>query len=177
MRSGLLAFQADAQDGVTQLVLEVRRATDWLENDRVKYWADQYRKASEAMAQARNELERRQLTYGSEETPSCYEQKKALELAKRRLRLCEEKRKTVQRWIRTVHSELHEFEGQVARMNETLDMDLPRSVAALERMLAALEKYAQVVVPATVPAAAGSTASTGEAASREAASGSQEPSR
>lgn len=154
LRSGLLAFQADARDGVTQLVLEVRRAVDWLENDRVRYWAEQYRRASEALAEARNELERRQLTYGSEEAPSCFEQKKAVELAKRRLRVCEEKRKAVQRWIRTVHSEMHEFEGQVARLNEVTDMDLPRSVAALERMLVALDKYIQASTPVSTPVSA-----------------------
>lgn len=144
LRSGLFAFEAEARDGVTQLVLEVRRAMDWLEHDRVRYWADQYRRASEGVAQARNELERRQLTYGSEEAPSCYEQKKALEQAKRRLRLCEEKRKQVQHWIRAVQHDLHEFEGQIARLNDLLDTDVPRAAAVLERMLTALEKYVQV---------------------------------
>jgi len=171
----LLGFAADARDGVTQLVLEVRRAIDWLENDRVRYWADQYDKASEAVAQARNELERRQLSYGSEEPPSCYEQKKALELAKRRLRLCEEKRKAVQRWIRAVHSELHEFDGQVARMNEALDMDVPRGVAALERMLVSLEKYVQTSAPLARPAAAASATAGREEPNPGPVSGAQEP--
>jgi hypothetical protein len=141
LRAALVNFEGGARDALTLLELEVRKAVDWLEHDRAQYWPDQYRKASEGVAQARNELERRQLTYGSDEPPSCYEQKKALEAAKRRLRLCEEKMKTVKRWIRTVRGELNEFEGQMARMTECLDADIPRAVAALERMLVALEKY------------------------------------
>jgi hypothetical protein len=146
-RTALVKFDADARDAVTLLVLEVRKALDWLEHDRPRYWAEQLRKASEWVVQARNELDRCQLTYGSEDRPSCYEQKKALEKAKRRLRLCEEKVKTVRRWLRTVHSQMNEFNGQIARMNNCLDTDIARAVAALERMVRALEKYVEASVP------------------------------
>jgi hypothetical protein len=147
LRTALLRFEADARDGVTLLVLEVRKALDWLEHDRTRYWPEQVRKASEKMVEARNELERCQLTYGSEEAPSCYEQKKALERAKRRLRLCEEKVKVVRRWVRSVRAELNEFDGQMARINNCLDMDVPRAAAALQRMARALEKYAHTSAP------------------------------
>jgi hypothetical protein len=154
LRTALLVFEASARDALTMLVLEVRKAIDWLENDRTQYWPEQYRQASEAMVEARSELERRQLTYGSEEPPSCIEQKKALERAKRRVRLCEEKIKAVKRWIRAVRNELHEFEGQVARMNECLDTDLPRAAAYLERLAVALDKYLQTTAAPPPPPAA-----------------------
>ncbi|MFV1964372.1 MAG: hypothetical protein ACC628_03035 [Pirellulaceae bacterium] len=148
LRTALLQFEAGARDAVSMLQLEVRRAVDWLENDRGRYWPNQVRKASEGVAQARNALGRAELTYGSEEPPPCTEQKKALAQAKRRLRLCEEKVKTVRRWVRAVRAELNEFDGQMARMNNYLDTDTPRATAALERMLRALEKYVQSTQPA-----------------------------
>ena len=148
LRVAILQFEADARDAVTLLVLEVRKAVDWLESDRTRYWPEECRKASEWVAEARNELARCQLTYGSEQAPSCYAQKKALEQAKRRLRLCEEKIKIVRQWIRSVRAEMHEFEGRMARMNNCLDADVPRAVAALERMLLALERYAEASAPA-----------------------------
>ncbi len=154
LRSALLVFGEEGRDAVTTLVLEVRKAVDWLDQDRTRYWPEQHRKASEAMVEIRSELDRRQLTYGSDLPPSCMEQKKALERAKARIRLCEEKIKAVKHWIRTVRGELNEFEGQVARMTECLDADVPRAVAALERMLTALQKYAQSTGPlpdASVP--------------------------
>jgi hypothetical protein len=143
LRVALHKFEANSRDAVTHLLLEVRKAVDWLENDRSRYWPEQVRKAGQWVTQARNDLERCQLAYGSEEAPSCYEQKKALERAKRRLRLCEEKVKAVRHWRRTIRGEMDEFDGQMARLNSCLDADLPRAIAALDRMLQALEKYAQ----------------------------------
>jgi hypothetical protein len=157
LRTSLVGFQGEARDAVTLLTLEVRRAVDWLENDRRRYWPEQARKAAQKLTVARNELERCQLKYGSEETPSCYEQKKAVERAKRRLRLCEEKIRVVKRWIQTVRRELNEFEGQIAQMNDTLDSDVPRAIATLERMLTALEKYAASSAPASANRPSGTT--------------------
>jgi len=142
-RTALVEFEGQARDAVTLLVLEIRRAVDWIENDRRRYWPEQARRASQKLIIARNDLERCQLKYGSEEAPSCYEQKKAVERARRRLRLCEEKIRVVKRWIRTIRREQNEFEGQIARTQDMLDTDVPRAVAALERMLTALDKYTQ----------------------------------
>ena len=141
MRTALAAFAADSQDAVTALVLEVRRAVDWLEQDRRQYWPEQIRQASNRCIEARNALERCQLKYGSEEAPACYEQKKAWEKARRRLRFCEERLQATKRWIRKVREEVEEFNGQVAQMNTYLDGDIPLAVAALERMIRALDRY------------------------------------
>ncbi|MDP6717046.1 MAG: hypothetical protein QGF59_00265, partial [Pirellulaceae bacterium] len=124
------------------LVLEVRRAMEWLEGDRRRYWPEQARRASQKVVEARNELERCELKYGSEEAPSCYEQKMALQRAKRRLRFCEDQVKVVKQWIRAVRQELNDFEGQAAKLTSILDSDIPHAVTTLERMLRALDKYA-----------------------------------
>lgn len=159
LRAALANFDADARDAISLLVLEVRRAVDWLENDRMRYWPEQVRKASQRVVEARNELERAELTYGSEEKPSCLEQKKALERAKRRLRLCEEKVRRVRHWVRVIRDELNEFDGRVARLNNVLDADLPRAIAALERLVMALEQYTRTALPSgTLPRPAGSSA-------------------
>ena len=142
MRVALRKFEAGARDGLEMLVLEVRRAVDWIENDRRRYWPAQVRRASERLVEARNELDRCQLTYGSEESPSCYDQQQAFDRAKRRLRWCEEKVKVTNRWARVIQHEVGEFEGQVAQLNNVLDNDVPRAVAALERMVRALDRYA-----------------------------------
>ncbi len=140
-RTALLNFEGDIRQALTLLSLEVRRAVDWIEIDRLRYWPVEIRRADEALRQARNDLERCQLKYGSEEAPSCYEQKKAVARAVQRARLCEQKLRATKRWTRTLRQELNEFEGQLAKMNNWLDADLPRAVAALERMLGALDKY------------------------------------
>jgi hypothetical protein len=142
LRTSLLKFEDTSRDGLTMLILEVRRAMEWLEGDRRRYWPEQVRRASQKVVEARNDLERCELKYGSEEAPSCFEQKTALKLAKRRLSFCEDQIKVVKQWIRAVRQELNEFEGQAAKLTSILDSDIPRAVTTLERMLRALDKYA-----------------------------------
>ncbi len=141
LRSALLKFEDTASDGLTMLTLEVRRAMQWLEVDQRRYWPEQVRRASQQLVEKRNDLERCQLKYGSEEAPSCYEQKVAFEHAKRRLRYCENQVKVVKHWIQTVRQELNDFEGQVAKLTSVLDADIPQAVTTLERMLRALDNY------------------------------------
>lgn len=141
-RTALIQFGGDAEDALIMLTLEARKAIQWLQHDRARYWPEQLRRAQERVVQARNDLERCQLHYGSEDAPSCFDQKKALERAKRRLGVCEQKVKTVKKWILAIRQELDEFQGEMAKMNNWLEIDLPRATASLDRMLRALDKYA-----------------------------------
>ena len=150
LRLELLKFAEKAREARELLLIESRRGVDWIEQDRRRYWPEQTRKASDALIAARNELERCQLRYGSEDAPSCYEQRQAVERAERRLRLCEEKTQAVKRWQIQVRQELQAFDSQMSRLGETLDADLPQAIARLDKMLAALDRYS---IPANPPAA------------------------
>lgn len=142
LRTAMIKFEEASRDAITLLALEVRRAIDWIENDRRRYWPAQIKKASQQLAERRAELERCEMRFGSEEAPSCYEQKKAYQRARERLRYCEDQVRVTRRWIRTVRQELTEYEGQMAQMTTCIDSDLPRAIAVLAKMLGALEKYA-----------------------------------
>ncbi len=141
-RTALVKFEENASESITTLELEIRRAVNWIEVDRRRYWPVQVKQASEEMAQARNALERCQLKYGSEEAPSCYEQKKDYERAKRRLRYCEDQVRNVKQWIQTIRQELTLFDGQMAKMRLSVDSELPLAIASLSNLLGALERYA-----------------------------------
>jgi hypothetical protein len=165
-RGAMLQFGGDANDAVVMLTLESRKAVQWLLEDRARYWPDQLRKAQQSVASARNELERCQLHYGSEQAPSCFEQKKALEKAKRRLATCESKVQAVKRWTAEIREELDDFRAELARMSNWAEVDLPRAIAALDRMTRALDRYAGTQVPesaagAAPPAVAGPSESSG----------------
>ena len=55
-------FQVEAREAVTQLLLEMRRAVDWIEHDRARYWPREMQRASDAVLQARNDLERAEMS-------------------------------------------------------------------------------------------------------------------
>jgi hypothetical protein len=133
---------------VTQLLLEMRRAVDWIEHDRARYWPREMQRASDALLQARNDLERCEMSLRPEDKRSCYEQKIAVEKAKRRMRLTEDKVRAVRRWRVAVQREADDFQGQLAKLASCLDMDIPRAVAVLERMAAALDRYTEHAAPA-----------------------------
>ena len=150
-------FQSEGREAVTQLLLEMRRAVDWIEHDRARYWPREMQRASDALLQARNDLERCEMSLRTDDKRSCYEQKMAVDRAKRRLRLTEDKVRAVRRWRLAVQREADDFQGRLAKLASGLDMDLPRALAALERMAAALDRYTERAAPVETTGAADST--------------------
>jgi hypothetical protein len=142
-RVAIQQYEQDTRAAITELVLEMRRAIEWIEIDRARYWPHQWRVASEAVTEARVSLERKQLTADSSDSPSCYEEKKALHQARQRMRLAEDKIRIVQRWQVNCKQESDELQGQLAKLGGLLEANLPRAIAALEQMIQSLDAYAQ----------------------------------
>ena len=90
-------------------------------------------------------------------------EKKALEKAKQRLARAEQKAEAVRRWTPIVQQQFREACVRLVRFREVVDVDCPRAMAQLERMLKALDAYRQVASPTDsagegeVPAATGPT--------------------
>jgi hypothetical protein len=91
------------------------------------------------------------MTMGSGDSRSCYDEKQALEKARRRLRLVEDKIKTVQRWTQAARHEIEQFDGQLSTLGNYMDNDIPRAIAALQRMHASLIKYVSSAEPGPRP--------------------------
>jgi hypothetical protein len=140
-KAALIRFAAEVEAALVTLELEARRAADWVDDDRSRYWPQQVRKASDLVSEARLALERCEVRISGEDERYCYDERKALERARRRLRLAEEKTQSVRRWRTQMHKETEEFQVQVARLKQFLETDLLRAIAALDRMIASLEKY------------------------------------
>ena len=158
LRAALLAFLQGSGDALVSAQLELSRAVEWIEHDRPKFWETQLRKSFDAVAEARSALERKRIVKTGGETPSAHDEQIALEKAKRRLRQCEEMQDTVRKWQATIQHEIKEFTARLGQLNGWLETDGPRAVAALERMLTALESYVSMAPP-TDPQAAAAVAS------------------
>jgi hypothetical protein len=147
LREGLAQFRHAVGDAIVALDLEGRRPIDWIENDRTRYWPAQLQKASNELAEARLALQKCELTIDGE-TRFCYDERKVLEKAKHRLRLCEEKVQAVKRWRMRIHKEVEEFQVQLAKLQGYLDNDLVSAMAGLSRMASALDRYVHTPAPA-----------------------------
>jgi len=140
----LQKFGEEAATALTDLELEVNRAIHWISCELKEYWTQQVRKAQEQVAEARITLERKQMFRAAEERSSCIEEKKALEAAKRRLQLCQQKLEAVRRWSRVLARQFMEYKGRVAVLSSWLQTDLPKGLALLKSMAGALETYVQL---------------------------------
>lgn len=168
MRVALQQFRAAAQDALVQLELECRRPVEWIEQDRIRYWPEQVRKASDLVNSARIALERCELAIRPEDKRSCYDEKKAFENARLRLRMAESKVQAVRRWRVKVKKEVEEFQVQIARLRWYLDSDFLRAIASLERMAEALDRYTQSGQPQGSSPSAGPATEEGEASGEDA---------
>lgn len=148
LRGALAEFSSEVSAALVALDLEGRRPVEWIDSDRPRYWPAQVQKASNELSEARLALQRCELTIDGDETRYCYDERKALEKAKRRLRLCEEKVQAVKRWRMRIHKEVQEFQVQIAKLKGYVEHDLVQAMAALGRMAEALDKYTQQPVPA-----------------------------
>ena len=142
-RGRIIEFDEAAQAALESMVLEVRKAIDWIEHDRAQYWPAQVRRASDALVQARADLARCEVAIRPDVRNPCTEQKQRLAHCKQRLRYCERKVEAVRHWRRILNHECTEFMGRVSKLSGFLETELPQAVAALERLLRALEDYAQ----------------------------------
>jgi hypothetical protein len=143
VKAALVQFCADIESALVAMELEARRPVEWIEGDRARYWPQQARRASDLVQEARQALDRCEIRVSSQDRPSCYDEKKALEKAKRRLQLAEDKVRVLGRWGSEMQKAAADFATQVARLRIFLETDTTKAVAAIERMSAALDRYVQ----------------------------------
>jgi len=143
-KHALIRFAEEATRALDSFHQEIYQALDWLEHDRPHYWRAQVRKSYDRVAQTRTELEKARLRTVAGHRPSCYDEKKALELAKQRLETAREKVETVKRWAVAVRDEADEFRGRLGALGRSLEIDIPKTLAMLERSISALEAYVEI---------------------------------
>jgi len=148
LHAAMVRFGEQAMTAVGELDLEVHRGMQWFTHDCKDYWGEQVRRASEQVSEARIALQRRQMFKIGDRPPSCDDERKALDKARLRLRLAEQKVEAVRRWKRILDHEVIEFRGAIGPLAGWLQADLPKALAALDRMARALEHYVALKTPA-----------------------------
>ncbi len=164
VRLALRQFADDVSNALITLDLEARRPIEWIEHDRSQYWPREMRKASDWVSEARLALQRCELTIDADHRKTCYDERKQLEKAKRRLDLSEEKIRAVKRWRMEVRKQVEEFQVQIAKLQRYLESDLVQALAVLDRMAQSLDRYVELRSPSTDAgsSAAGSSSERGE---------------
>ena len=148
MKVAFAAFAHESGQAVSEVEIQGQRAVDWITVDQAGFWKAECRRMSELVNKAIKDLEYcRTFKKVGDNQPSCIEEKKALEKAKQRLARAEQKAEAVRRWTPVVQQQFREACVRLVRFREVIDVDCPRALAQLERMLKALDAYRQVASP------------------------------
>lgn len=160
--AALNCFGEDSKTALDGVDMEVRRALNWIQREQKDYWTQRVRRGWDEVNIARKELERKMMFYPGDDRPSCHDERLALEAAKRRLRLAQEKIEAVKRWSHRADREVNEYIGAIQQLRRWMEFDLPQGLADLGRMARALEDYvalessAETVFPDELGALVGS---------------------
>lgn len=157
VKAALASFAHEAGQALGEVELEGRRGVEYVTMERAAHWKTEVRRAGDAVNKAIKDLEHcRAFKKVGDNTPSCVEEKKNLDKARKRLEYAEQKEATVRRWKPVVEQQFRETCVRLVHFREVIDVNCPKAMAVLERMLKALDAYRQTQGPATGGSGGGS---------------------
>lgn len=146
-RSAVLQFQEEARLCLSSLVLNLQKFTGWLERDRPGFWKREIERCYQQASEARVRLHQCQMRKMGDFRPTCHEEQKALEQAKRNLDFAQKQPPVVKYWNNTVQQEANEYHGRASQLVQMIERDLPRLIAILDHAIDRLETYGNVALP------------------------------
>ena len=124
--------------------IELDRVSSHLQKEAPAYWKQQFTRAQQCWAEARQALSLcEQVTRESERRP-CTEQKKELLIAKRRVEFCEQRLRAVKALGAAWQQELLKIQSHNNQLMEVGQSGLPAAAVTLMQILNALRKYANL---------------------------------
>jgi hypothetical protein len=149
VKTAFAAFAHESGQALAEIEIQGQRAVEYICVDRAAYWKAEIRRMSDLVNKAIKDLEHcRTFKKVGDNTPSCIEEKKALDKARQRLARAEQKAEAVRRWTPVVQQQFRETCVRLVRFRDVIDVDCPRAMAQLDKMLRALDAYRQVASPA-----------------------------
>lgn len=161
VKAALANYAHESGQALAEVEIEGRRAVEWITVDRAEFWKAEVRRSADLVNQAMKDLEHcRTFKKVGDNQPSCIEEKKALEKAKARLAFAEQKQEAVRRWTPVVQQQFRETGVRMVHFRDIIDVQIPKAVARMERMLKSLDAYKSVSGPAARGATGGDAAAT-----------------
>jgi len=146
-RTALTRFTGKAGVAVDEMMADVHRTLMWLREAQPGFWQNQLRKRSLMLGDARSALNRARL---SDMKQSSDAELKAVSAARRAVRAAEDKLRAVRHWAQVFDSKAQPHMGQLRKLADVLDQDMPSALTSLKQMISSLEAYAEIT--ATAPA-------------------------
>jgi len=140
-RAGMIVYLGKARPLLEEVSGEIIRMRQWLEDDQRRHWENQLRLRSRKLEEARAELFNATLSKLST-TTSLHQM--AVQRADRAVRESEAKLKMVRKWNRELENRTGALVKQIEQFQAYLATDVRQAIAYLDRVMEALEAYANV---------------------------------
>lgn len=139
-RAWLVEYTDRSRQAIVDGQMEVQRIIMWLDNDQLHYWGHQIRVREMRMEEARSEWYRARLGVPEMRTSTASE-RMAYQKAEVRLKEARQKLDHVKTWRKKLDRELLLYKAHVQQLASSLDADMPKAVAQLDRFIERLQKY------------------------------------
>lgn len=156
-RASLCTFAHTAATALEESYSEIQRTALWLKQQQYSYWKSQVRTCSEEYQKARLGLKSKQ-NYDASGLGAKYsyiDEKKILAAAQRKLELAQQKLANVQRWATRFEKESFDYKGLIQGLMDVAEVEIPKAMAQIDRMVDVLESYVALAPQASGPEATG----------------------
>ena len=143
----VVKFQDEARQSVTALEMQLQRILGWLERDRPAFWKREIEKCYRDISEARVRLHQCQMRKHGTFKPTCHEEKKDLDRAKKALEYSQKQVPVIRYWNVTAQQEANEYYGRSSQLTQVIERDIPEILALLHHTINRLEAYAEVASP------------------------------
>ena len=147
--AAVVQFQEEVRLCVSALEMQLLRMLGWLERDRPGFWKREIEACYREMGEARVRLHQCRMRKYADYKPTCFEEKKDLEKAKRDLEFAQKQVPVVKYWNVNAQHEANEYHGRASQLTQMLERDVPRLLALLHHAVDRLEAYGDLQVPGT----------------------------
>ncbi|MFH1746910.1 MAG: hypothetical protein ABIG44_07665 [Planctomycetota bacterium] len=155
-RSALCKFTEVATVALDEAEADIQRTDSWIKHDQQGYWKGQLRQRTELHTRAKSDLSRKKMQKSAlGERYSFVDELKALDRAQQRMEDARAKQAQVKHWSRMLDEEDFSYKGVAQGLRQALEIDIPRALAQLDNMMAALEAYVAAPPPPVEQALAG----------------------
>ncbi len=147
-RAALVGFIHTARGVLQQADQLVLRLVQWASQERPAFWQAELRRSWDLVAQARQALAQCEQQFYGEDRATCYQQRKALEAAKRYTHHADEKVHLCRRWSAQAQRAWTQYRGSTQPLRTLLESELEKHLAFLDRVLESLQQYVHTAAPA-----------------------------
>lgn len=141
-KRALGSFATVVNNALGEAQADLQRTAWWVQHDQMSHWQAQKRKRTAQLALAKSELFRAQVASDDQRVSATLE-RKAVDKAQHMLDEAERKLENVKRWGRMLEREVILYKGHSQQLARAVEGDVPRALARLDKMVAALEKYVE----------------------------------